>query len=70
MEGSMTAIFTSLGVPFENAFLAVLIFRVAYYVLPLVLSFVLFHGLMLQAAHAAARRSRAPRFDTSLPPPI
>ena len=70
MEGSMTAVFTSLGVPFENAFLAVLIFRVAYYVLPLVLSFVLFHGLMLQAAHAAARRSRAPRFDTSLPPPI
>jgi uncharacterized protein (TIRG00374 family) len=70
MEGSMTAIFVGLGVPFENAFLAVLIFRVAYYVLPLVLSFVLFHGLMLQAAHGVARRSRAARFDTSLPPPI
>jgi glycosyltransferase 2 family protein len=70
MEGSMTAVFTSLGVPFENAFLAVLIFRVAYYVLPLLLSFVFFHGLMLQAAHGVARGSRAPRFDTSLPPPI
>jgi uncharacterized protein (TIRG00374 family) len=70
MEGSMTAVFVGLGVPFESAFLAVLIFRVAYYVLPLVLSFVLFHGLMLQAAHGVARRSRAARFDTSLPPPI
>jgi len=70
MEGSMTAVFVGLGVPFESAFLAVLIFRVAYYVLPLVLSFVLFHGLMLQAAHGVARRSSAARFDTSLPPPI
>ncbi|HJQ85808.1 MAG TPA: flippase-like domain-containing protein [Candidatus Binatia bacterium] len=70
MEGSMTAVFTSLGVPFENAFLAVLIFRVAYYVLPLLTSFVLFHGVMLQAAHVVATRSRAPRFDTSLPPSI
>ncbi len=70
MEGSMTAVFTSLGVPFESAFLAVLIFRVAYYVLPLALSFVLFHSLMLQAAHGVATRSRTPRFDTPLPPPL
>jgi len=72
MEGSMTAVFASLGVPFANAFLAVLIFRVAYYVLPLVMSFVFFHGLMLQAAHGVATRSRASasRFDTPLPPPI
>ena len=68
----MTAVFASLGVPFANAFLAVLIFRVAYYVLPLVMSFVFFHGLMLQAAHGVATRSRASasRFDTPLPPPI
>jgi uncharacterized protein (TIRG00374 family) len=70
MEGSMTAVFTNLGVPFENAVLAVLIFRVAYYVLPLLLSFFLFHGLMLQAAHGVATRSTPARFDTSLPPPI
>ncbi len=69
MEGSMTAVFSSLDVPWENAFLAVVIFRVAYYVLPLLVSLVLFHGVMRQAVHVATR-SRATEFDTPLPPPI
>jgi hypothetical protein len=51
MESSMTAVFVSLSVPLEPAVVAVLIFRVAYYVLPLLLSLFFFHGVMLQAAH-------------------
>jgi len=70
MESSMTAVFVGLGVPLEAAVVAVLIFRAAYYVLPLLMSLFFFHGVMLQAAHGLATRSRAPRFDTPLPPPI
>ena len=63
MESSMTAVFVSLDVPLERAVVAVLIFRVAYYVLPLLLSLFFFHGLMLQAAHtvAAPGRSETPQ---------
>src|SRR5579885_295684 len=53
MEGSMAAVYVSLGVPLERAVVAVLIFRVAYYVLPLVVSIFLFHGLMRQAIERA-----------------
>jgi len=70
MESSMTAVFVSLSVPLEPAVLAVLIFRVAYYILPLLMSLFFFHGVMLQAAHDVAGRSRAARFDTPLPPSI
>jgi uncharacterized protein (TIRG00374 family) len=70
MESSMTAVFVSLSVPLEPAVVAVLIFRVAYYVLPLLLSLFFFHGVMLQAAHGVATRSTPARFDTPLPPPI
>jgi uncharacterized protein (TIRG00374 family) len=53
MEGSMAAIFASLSVPFETAVVAVLIFRVAYYVLPLIISVFFFRGMLLQGARAA-----------------
>ncbi len=53
MEGSMAAIFAGLGVPFEVAVIAVLIFRVAYYVLPLILSVFLFRSVLTHAAPAA-----------------
>ncbi|GBD27352.1 Phosphatidylglycerol lysyltransferase [bacterium HR30] len=48
MEGSMAAIFVSLGVPFETAVVAVLLFRVAYYLLPLVISVFFFRNMMGQ----------------------
>lgn len=51
MEGSMAAIFVSLSVPLETAVVSVLIFRVAYYVLPLIASLFFFHGMFLQGAH-------------------
>src|SRR5262249_43172656 len=38
MEGSMSAVFSSMGVPFETGLAAVLLFRAAYYLLPLLIS--------------------------------
>ncbi len=58
MESSMTAVFVSLDVPLEPAVVAVLIFRVAYYVVPLLLSLFFFRGLMLQAAHTVTAPTR------------
>jgi uncharacterized protein (TIRG00374 family) len=48
MEGSMAAIFSSMGVPFETAVVAVLLFRVAYYLLPLLISLFFLHGMFVQ----------------------
>ena len=53
MEGSMAAIYASLSVPFETDVVAVLIFRVAYYVLPMIISVFFFRGMLLQGARAA-----------------
>jgi uncharacterized protein (TIRG00374 family) len=55
MEGSMTAVFVSLHVPLEATVVAVLIFRLAYYVMPVVVSVFFFHGVLRQAARAAGR---------------
>jgi hypothetical protein len=46
-------VFTSLAVPLETAVVAVLIFRVAYHVMPMVTSVFLFRQMLLQGAHAA-----------------
>jgi glycosyltransferase 2 family protein len=51
MEGSMAAIFASLGVPFETAVVAVLLFRVAYYLLPLLISLFFLHGMFVQGTN-------------------
>lgn len=56
MEGSMAAIFSSLSVPFETAVVAVLIFRVAYYVLPMIISLFFFRRML--------------RPNTAAPPPL
>jgi len=53
MEGSMAAIFASLSVPFETAVVAVLIFRVTYYLLPMVISAFFFRGMLVQGTRAA-----------------
>jgi uncharacterized protein (TIRG00374 family) len=60
MDFSMAGIFVSLGVPLEPAAVAVLIYRVAYYVVPTVGSLFLFHGLVTQATRAATRRAEEP----------
>lgn len=53
MEGSMAAVFASLSVPFETAVVAALIFRVAYYFLPMIISVFFFRRMLLQGAQAA-----------------
>jgi uncharacterized protein (TIRG00374 family) len=54
MEGSMAAVFASMGVPFETAVVAVLLFRLTYYILPLLLSLFFLHGMFTEARQAAA----------------
>lgn len=49
MEGSMAAAFAALGVPLEPAVLATLIFRLSYYVLPLVVTAILFPAMLRSA---------------------
>jgi glycosyltransferase 2 family protein len=47
MEGSMAAIFAGFGVPYETAVLATLLFRIVYYVLPLLVSLFFLHGMFV-----------------------
>lgn len=53
MEGSMAAIFVSLSVPLEVAVVGVLIFRLAYYFLPMVISLFFFRNMLLQGTREA-----------------
>jgi hypothetical protein len=54
MEGSMATVFAGLGVPLEVAVAAVVIFRAAYYLLPLALTGLLFPDLLRTARQAVA----------------
>jgi len=53
MEGSMAAIFVSLAVPLESAVVAVLIFRIAYYFMPMVISVFFFRNMLVQGTRQA-----------------
>lgn len=50
MEGSMAAVFAALAVPLEKSLVAVLIFRVAYYVFPTVVAVFFFRRMMVAGA--------------------
>jgi uncharacterized protein (TIRG00374 family) len=54
METSMAAVFVSLKVPLESAVVAVVIFRVTYYWIPMLLSIIFFHGALAQARRGVA----------------
>lgn len=54
MEGSMAALYVSLGVPLEEALVALLAYRVIYYFLPFGISLVLCGPLLREAAAATA----------------
>jgi uncharacterized protein (TIRG00374 family) len=56
MEGSMAAIFVSLSVPLETAVVAVLIFRISYYFLPMVISLFFFRNMLMQGTRAAPQQ--------------
>lgn len=51
MEGSLTTVFVSMGLPFETTLIAVLLFRVIYFGLPFGISLTAFHGALDQARH-------------------
>jgi uncharacterized protein (TIRG00374 family) len=58
MEGSMTTIFVALGVPLEPTVVAVLIFRIAYYAVPFIVSLAFFRGMLRVARAEPERRER------------
>jgi uncharacterized protein (TIRG00374 family) len=60
MEGSMAAVFASMGVPFETAVVAVLLFRIIYYVLPLLISLFFLHGMFVQGTTVSKEISEEP----------
>ena len=60
MEGSMAAVFASMQVPFETAVVAVLLFRVAYYLLPLLISLFFLHGMFVQGTNVSAEMAQRP----------
>jgi hypothetical protein len=60
MEGSMAAVFASMQVPFETAVVAVLLFRIAYYLLPLLISLFLLHGMFVQWTSVGAEVADPP----------
>ncbi len=55
MEGSMSAIFSGMGVPFETAVASVLLFRIVYYIAPLIVSVIFFREMIAQVRSAKDR---------------
>lgn len=60
LEGSMTTVFVTLGVPLEPAVVAVLIFRFAYYAVPFLVSLVFFRGMMRSTGVSLGATAAAP----------
>lgn len=60
MEGSMAAIFAGLGVPFETAVVGVVVYRLSYYVMPLVVS-LFFHRMFTQGRQVSVEVQRGDR---------
>lgn len=48
-EGSMSGVYALLGVPFEQALLATVLYRVVYYIIPFLLSLLLYRHLLAKA---------------------
>lgn len=53
MEGSMAAVFTGFAVPLEKSLVAVLLFRVAYYVFPTVIAVFFFRHMLVAGTREA-----------------
>ena len=50
-EGSMAAVYVLFGVPFSQAIIAVLLFRVIYYIIPFIPAVILYGGLLKKIQH-------------------
>jgi glycosyltransferase 2 family protein len=61
MEGSMAAVFAGLGVPLEAAVVATLLYRVFYYLFPLLLSLLFLRRMMFPSVPEELRPEAVPR---------
>jgi uncharacterized protein (TIRG00374 family) len=68
MEGSMAAIYYSLGVPLEVAIVAVLLYRIVYYVFPFVTSIILYRPMFKEAKALRVSEVLEPPVNTLKPP--
>ncbi len=58
MELAMTAVFSQMGIDWDAALMATLIYRVVYYVIPGIVSIFIYWGLQLSSPPAEPRRKR------------
>ncbi|MBR4592522.1 MAG: flippase-like domain-containing protein, partial [Elusimicrobiaceae bacterium] len=56
MELAMTAVYAQMGIDWEAALMATLIYRVVYYVLPGIISIFIYWGLQLSASPVPTRK--------------
>ncbi|MBQ3666952.1 MAG: UPF0104 family protein, partial [Elusimicrobiaceae bacterium] len=58
MELAMTAVFSQMGIDWDAALMATLIYRVVYYVLPGIVSIFIYWGLQLSTPENETKRRR------------
>ena len=58
MELAMTAVFSQMGIDWDSALMATLIYRVVYYVIPGIVSIFIYWGLQLSSPSAESKRKR------------
>ena len=61
MELAMTAVFSQMGIDWDAALMATLIYRVVYYVLPAIVSIFIYWGLQLSSPPSKPHRKRKER---------
>ena len=67
MEGSMAAIYYSLNVPLEEAIVAVILYRLVYYVFPFLTSLLLYRSLFKEARISVITSDRGERVERKPP---
>ena len=58
MELAMTAVFAQMGIDWDAALMATLIYRVVYYVIPGIVSIFIYWGLQLSSPPSRPRKKR------------
>ena len=59
MELAMTAVYSQMGIDWDSALMATLIYRVVYYIIPGIISIFIYWGLQLSSP--APRKSKLPK---------
>ena len=65
MELAMTTVFAQMGIDWDAALMATLIYRVVYYVIPGIISIFIYWGLHLSSPSARPPRTRRPKKELS-----